>query len=367
MNRKKLLVFGKVAKDYIITGCPVIDFKERIKPLETNRVGDIFEHWGGSGFNVAVSSSHPAFSVETHLFTQTGDDNDGATRELSSLCDRWGIKLNKLEEKFIPKICVLVDDQKDRTFLGGPNGQMEIDISNLAPELKNHIIAEASDAFAVILAGLTPHNPFSFLDMTLLLKKMKAKNQDLIIAIDLIASDFGERQQSVFGVADWLLPADAELPLLVDDTTIKDKLREELSKKVEIQDLNVLHNAAKNVFKRFAQLKLLGIKRGKAGALIYRKLSDSGNLKCWLENSISEDAKVKDTTGAGDSWIGAFLAVAASEGSNFNPSHAAKHANVMAYLCIKEFGAVTWRDSRIDIAKIEELVAMVPGRQFNVQ
>ena len=364
---KKLLVFGKVAKDYIITDFPYSDFKEKIKRKETNNVGEIAEYWGGSGLNVAAASSYPCFqdAVETYLFTQNAKQGDPDCDALNQLCQRLGIHLVSIEESYIPKICVLVESgkEKTRTFLSGRNGKMSLSIRRLSDDMKKRIFELAKDSYAVVLAGLTPGNPFASSDMVLLLKELKAQNPDLKIAIDLIATDFGESQPHLFSSADYLLPSDDELPLLMQDGADKAALKKELDKKsVNEQDLRLFDNAAKNIFKRFKSLKLLGVKRGKAGSRVYQKINDN-SLRVWWRDSIAEEQDVKDTTGAGDSWIGAFMA---SEAINPNPGYSAACGNVIARDCIYELGAVEWRFEKSNCNRFREFVELVTGDQGTV-
>jgi sugar/nucleoside kinase (ribokinase family) len=362
---KKILVFGKVAKDYIVTDFPFSDFHEKIKREETNTVGKIAEYWGGSGLNVAAASSFPCFSkaVDTYLFTQNARSGDPDRDALNQLCKNLGIKLVPLEESYIPKICVLVESgkEKSRTFLSGSNGKMSLNIDRLQAPEKEKIFELAKDAHAVVLAGLTPDNPFASIDMRILLNEMKRRNPDLIVALDLIASDFGESQLSIFSSADYLLPSDAELPLLLEDVAQKVALKKELEKPLASQNIQLFDAAATHIFKRFQSLKLLGVKRGRAGSRVYQKTVEKNPaLRVWWRESISEERDVKDTTGAGDSWIGAFMA---SEAMNSNPGESAAGGNVIARLCISELGAINWRSKDLDSSKFHELVKLVPGDQ----
>jgi sugar/nucleoside kinase (ribokinase family) len=361
---RKLLVFGKAAKDYIVTDFPFQEFNQKIKRKETNSVGEISEYWGGSGLNVAAASSFPSFSatVKTVLFTQTGNPEDPDTISLKTICERLGISLESIEESYIPKICVLVESgrDKDRTFLSGSNGEMSIKINKLLPAKRQRILEHARDASAVVLAGLTPDNPFASMEMVLLLKEMKKQNPELIIALDLIASDFGEAQVFIFGSADYLLPSDEELPLLMSSGKPKDALQKELEKAVIQQDVRVFDRAAEHIFERFQTLKLLGIKRGKAGSRVYKKMQgNNAPLRFWSSESIAEERIVKDTTGAGDSWIGAFMA---SEIMSHNPGQSAACGNVIARYCISELGAIDWRNAQDANHNYDSLVKIVPGQ-----
>jgi len=380
--KKKILVFGKVAKDYIVTGFPFSDFYEKIKREETNTVGKIAEYWGGSGLNVAAASSFPCFqeNVETYLFTQNAKSGDPDRDALNKLCQKFGIKLVALEESYIPKIGVLVESGKGktRTFLSGSNGKMSLKMDKIPGTVKAKILESAENAYAVVLAGLTPDNPFASIEMRLLLNEMKKHNEKLIIALDLIASDFGEAQLSIFSSADYLLPSDAELPLLMEDAPEKDALKLELKKPVLAQDVKFFDAAATNIFERFKSLRLLGVKRGGAGSRVYRKLKGpDGKQRIWWRDSIAEQGDVKDTTGAGDAWIGAFMASEAmdsqtvdyvqAEKGDFpecaNPGVSAARGNVIARLCISEVGAINWRGKIPDCGKFHELVKLVPGSQ----
>ena len=362
---KKLLIFGKVAKDYIISEFPFRDFNERIKREETNSVGNISEYWGGSGLNVAAASSFNclADSVQTILFTQSGSEFDPETIALNTLCKNLGITIFPIEESYIPKICVLVESgsEKKRTFLSGSNGRMSFDINSLSVLKRDAIIEHSKDAYAVVLAGLTPGSPFASIDMRLLLNQMKEQNPDLIIALDLIASDFGEAQLSIFSSADYLLPSDAELPLLIDDVALKNSLRKELQKQVLDQDEKIFDAAAKIIFEKFKSLTLLAVKRGKAGSRVYKRMVGSNKLNVWWRESISEEKGIKDTTGAGDSWIGAFMA---SDALTHHPGNSASFGNVIARYCISRLGAINWRNQKIDCDKTEKLARLVPGGQY---
>lgn len=368
MTKRKILVFGKVAKDYIITDFPLPEIKDQIKREETNTVGNIYEYWGGSGLNVAAASSIDCFSnsVQTVLFTQAGVSSDPESIALRTLCEGLKIELEPISETYIPKICVLVEPgpERKRTFLTGPNGRMSFNISELKIPIRNKILDYASDAYAIVLAGLTPGSPFATIDMRLLINEMKAKNPNLIVALDLIASDFGEAQLSIFSSANYLLPSDAELPLLISDNSIRKSLREELEKNVAVQNTKIFDIAARRVFDQFSSLTLLGIKRGRAGSRVYKKIQGGNTLRVWTRDSISEERDLKDTTGAGDSWIGAFMA---SQSIAENPGDSAAFGNVIARYCISELGAITWRNQAIDCKKVEQLAHLVPGNQSTIK
>lgn len=290
-----------------VIGASVIDILARPVDLSAINIGsqpmeDIVMSFGGDALNEAVILKRLGADVE--LVSKVG--NDSAGKEILDFIVGEGIS----DKSIIKSIndptsinIVLVDDKGERYFLTNPSGCLrKLSEADLLPYL-----GQAGDI--VSFASIFVSNELDIEATTRVFKKIKEKN-GRILAVDMTKAKHGETLADISPMlkyVDLIFPNEAEIALLTGEN---DRYK----------------NASYLVE---AGVKCAVIKCGQDGCLIY-------DGREYIEVPAYENAKVVDSTGAGDSFVAGFL-YALSCG--YELKDCGKLANAVASCTVEAVGA----------------------------
>ncbi len=341
MQSKSIAILGNAALDIIFTGLP-----DTLVARHSNVCDTIQLLPGGSGLNVACAAR--VFVEKVTLFTRIADDL--VARPILEECKNRGIDIVNLvvddESKFqTPRIAVHLDKSKERTFIAGDNGGLDLDAE--------HITAERIELIAthdlVVFAGLTPRSGFAFAEMDSIFRQIRERNPHCIFVGDVIAMaglggiEWRRALDSHLRNYHWFLPSEEELVQLTDDMEMEEELQ--LTSDDSCGPIPIYVKRAKWQMSLYENLQVVGVKLSGDGAIVCRR-SESGFAI--TRHDIAYRRTIVDKTGAGDSWVGAFIAGALiSERADGLHSFdaAARHGNAAASHCIMYLGATAWCDN----------------------
>ena len=228
---------------------------------------------GGDALNEAVILS--GLGVKTELISLIGDDE--AAKTICKCLSDNNVDFTKIStDPEIPTAMniVLVDDNGERFFITDPK-------SSLRKLSKGHIIPHINDMGDIVsFASIFVSPLLTVSDMEEIFKKIKEKPGRILIA-DMTTAKNGEKIEDIEPVLkymDYLIPNEKEACVLTGESSPE--------KSAEC----FLEHGANTVV----------IKCGKEGC-IYKKRSEEGAVPAY------KDAKVLDTTGAGDSFVAGFI------------------------------------------------------------
>ena len=361
MASKSIAILGNAALDIVFTGLP-----ESLVPRTSNVCETIQLLPGGSGLNVACAARF--FLEPVSLFTRIASDI--ASLPLVQECEKRGIVLVNLDEPATPnfqtpRIAVYLDRNKERTFVAGNNGGLDLEADHLTDKLdqiaKHDLIA---------FAGLTTRSGFAFAEMDSIFKQLRERNPKCIFVGDVIAmAGLGGKEwrlalDSHLRNYHWFLPSEEELVQLTDDVVFDDELKirsdDPMSRDDQLPDYV---RRAEWLMSQYKNLSVVGVKLSADGAIVCRK-SDDGVSS--TKYQIAYRRVIVDKTGAGDSWVGAFIAGALASVDDdglFSFDAAAKHGNAAASHCIRYLGATAWCDT-VDTANMRKTIDSIKSEPF---
>ncbi len=235
--------------------------------------GNIGLSCGGDAFNESVILSD--LGIETELISLLGDDEAAGTI-LKSLKARGvdSSKITKDGDIATGMNIVLVDDMGERYFITNPE-------SSLRKLSKEHIIQHIDDMGDIVsFASIFVSPMLTISDMEEVFKAVKKKPGRILVA-DMTTAKNGETVKNIEALLqyiDYLIPNEKEAYMLTGE---KDPQKSANS---------FLEHGANCVI----------IKCGKDGC-IYKNSTEEGSVHAY------QDAKVIDTTGAGDSFVAGFI------------------------------------------------------------
>ncbi len=290
-----------------VVGPAIVDvlaypFSKEVINRGTFPLDEIRLSFGGNALNEAVVLGR--LGIKTELLTKTGDDEAG--ERVRDFAKKAGV----ITEHFITEPglvtginIVLIDESKERYFLTNPRGSLrKLSLDDVVP-----YIDTMADVVCFPCMFTSPLLGIS--EVTEMFSRIK-KNSDRKLFLDMTTPKNGETiddMKELFSFVDVFMPNEKELGLLSKGTTV-----EETAKKI-------LSFGAKNVV----------VKRGGKDTLIFTQ-KDSFNVPVYKK------AKVKDTTGAGDSF-GAGLIYGIVKGMELN--EAVCFANATASCAVEAVGA----------------------------
>lgn len=228
--------------------------------------------FGGDALNEAVVLSQLGADVE--LISKVGNDEAGK-RILDFLKEKGVTTKIKIEEDLETGInIVLIDEKGERQFLTNP----ESSLRKLNEEDIMKHLDEAGDI--VCLASLFVSPLLDIKAMERVFQEIK-KKPDRILVADMTTAKNGESIADIeclLKYIDYIIPNETEAERLTGEK-------------------DVYHNA--EMFLEHGAYCVI-IKRGKQGCLIKTHTQE-------IEIPAYEDAKVIDTTGAGDSFVAGFI------------------------------------------------------------
>lgn len=228
---------------------------------------------GGDALNEAAILS--GLGVKTELISLIGDD-EAANNICKCLSDN---NVDTSKTTTDPDIStamniVLVDDEGERYFITNPE-------SSLRKLSKEHIFPHISDMGDIVsFASIFVSPLLTVSDMEEVFKKIKEKPGRILIA-DMTTAKNGEKIEDIEPILkyiDYLIPNEKEAYVLTGETDPK--------------------KSAECLLEHGAQAVI--IKCGKNGC-IYKSRSEEGAVPAY------KNAKVIDTTGAGDSFVAGFI------------------------------------------------------------
>ncbi|MEI8368928.1 MAG: carbohydrate kinase family protein [Planctomycetia bacterium] len=345
MSSHSVAVIGHMALDIVFTNYPS-DQEKR----SSNQCDSIDLFPGGSGLNVASAVKYFLCdkSDKVSLFTRVGVDND-VSRPLLEVCRKRGIDVvdvsaNDSKLFQTPRVAVLLNNEKERTFVAARNEGMGVEEKHLNED----VLGSIAKHDIVVFAGLTPRNGIAFAEMHTKLKRIRQLNPSCFIAGDVIAcagSDALAWRGAIgphLANYDWFLPSIDELVQITSDQT-------DLFGLPFGQSVSGCKAMAEFLMRTYRSLSVVGIKLDSQGAVVFRR-SDVGHESVVVAGYGAlhrSGASLVDKNGAGDAWVGAFIAGAAlstsREKEDGGPSfdQAAKYGNAAASRCIKYLGATT--------------------------
>ena len=228
---------------------------------------------GGDALNEAVILS--GLGLDTELVSLLGVDEAAGT--ILKYLRSNNVDVSKIaEDKAIPTgmNIVLVDEKGERYFVTNPE-------SSLRKLSKEHILPHVDDLGEIVsFASIFVSPKLSISDMEEVFKKIKEKPGRILVA-DMTTAKNGESIEDIRPILkyiDYLIPNEKEVALLTGEA--------DPSRNAEI----FTEHGVCNVI----------IKCGKDGC-IYKSASEEGSIPAY------SDAKVVDTTGAGDSFVAGFI------------------------------------------------------------
>lgn len=228
--------------------------------------------FGGDALNEAVVLSQLGMDVE--LISKVGNDEAGK-RILDFLKEKRVATKMKMEENLETGVnIVLIDENGERSFLTNPNSSLR----KLSEEDIIEHLEQAGDI--VCMASLFVSPLLDIHAMERVFQKIKSKPGRILVA-DMTTPKNGETIVDIaclLKYIDYIIPNEIEAERLTGE---KDVYRS--------ADRFLEHGASCVI-----------IKRGKQGCLIK-------NHNQLIEVPAYEDAKVIDTTGAGDSFVAGFI------------------------------------------------------------
>jgi len=293
---KKISVIGSGVIDVLVQGVDKNVFDIGSMPVESTKLS-----FGGDALNESIILSRLNNDVE--LISNIGSDDAG--KRIISFLKENGVNVDKVivrDDLVSPINIVLVDKNGERFFLTNPNSSLR----KLSLEDINKNIQNLGDI--VSFAGM-------FISPLLKIKEMEeifkeVKKQGKILCVDMTKRKNGEGIEDIkplLKYIDYIFPNEDEISLL---TGINDPYE---NAKILVE------NGVKNAV----------IKLGSKGCLI----------KCQNEEILVPSYKVKevkDTTGAGDSFVAGFIHSIAENKSLFDSG---KFANCVASFVVETVGA----------------------------
>ena len=271
---------------------------------------------GGNGANTAVTAAR--LGVPTALAGVLGDDLFG--RHLRQLLEAEGIDLSLLEpgeDCGAPVTLVLNDQDGERSFVhyGGSNDAWEMPAATLETSWQ-------------IFHMAAPELLGTFWPGPCLEAARALKEAGIELSLDVFVpqdtpdrrGDPAEAHAPLLGLADMIFPNELEAAAITGRDNTADMLA-------------CLHDMG---------VEIAVIKRGSRGATI------SWNGRA--EDIAAAEVRAIDTCGAGDNFVGAFLA---GRMNGLDPLECAKLGCEMGTLCVQQTGAVT---ASANTAKLDELL-----------
>jgi len=356
-----------MALDIVFTNYP-LHHEDR----SSNQCDSIDLFPGGSGLNVASAVKYFLCGERDNvsLFTQVGADKD-ISSPLLEVCRNRGIKVHDVAPNDCklfktPRVAVLLNNKKERTFIAARNEGPGLEVEHLTDDVLQSIATHD----IVVFAGLTPRSGLALAEIHTKLRTIRQLNPKCIFAGDVIAcagSDALEWRGAIGSHLtnyDWFLPSIDELVQITDDPI--DSFGWPLGQSISGCQARVAF-----LMKQYPSLSVVGIKLDSQGSLVCRR-SDVGDASVAVAGYSAltrSGASLVDKNGAGDAWVGAFIAGAALSSSTAKedsvPSFdtAAKYGNAAASRCIKYLGATTWcdKDSRNTLRDSIDSVIPFPG------
>ena len=364
MSGHSVAVIGSIALDIVFTNYPLSQ-EER----SSNQCDSIDLFPGGSGLNVASAVKYFLSGVgdNVSLFTQVGADKD-ISSPLLEVCKNRGIKVHDVAPNDCrliktPRVAVLLNNRKERTFVAARDEGLGLETEHLTEEVLKSIAMHD----IVVFAGITPRSGLAVAEMHAKLRTIRRLNPKCIIAGDVIAcaDSNGPQWRGAIGSHltnyNWFLPSVDELAQITDDQT-------DIMGLTVGQSISGCKDRVKFLMDQYPFLSVVGIKLDSRGSLVCRR-SDVGDASVAVAGYSAltrHGANLVDKNGAGDAWVGAFIAGAAlststaTEDSVPSFDQAAKYGNAAASRCIKYLGSTTWCDKDSMETLMESINSVTP-------
>lgn len=305
------------------------------------------EQFGGCAFNTAVVAAR--MGAQVTLFTWMSDDDRG--RAAKQYAEEAGVTVRVVREiPSLPRIIVLINrDTCQRRFISFES-YWELEH---AKDLLNHV-ADLREHTVVHFAGLGPNTKFAGTDLGSVLNSVTKTSLDAdpsgsakagpMITGDIVkvngftASNWEERLGMAINFFTAFFPNDEEILQFTDDRDAR--------------------TAAETLIGRYQRLKLIGVKVSSRGCWITQRLSDTLAMQAMPEDFgvkslLRGSDSIRDQTGAGDAWCGAFLATWLR---TKNVVAAAQQANAVASECVMHLGAT----DGLTVERIQQTIELAP-------
>lgn len=292
--------------DITIIGAAILDVLAG--PVDTNAIHsgslpmtNITLSFGGDALNEAVVLSQLGADVE--LISKVGNDEAGK-RVLNFLKEKGVATKIKKEEGLETGInIVLVDTNGERTFLTNPD-------SSLRKLSEKDILEQINEAGDIVCMASLFVSPLLDIEaMERVFKEIKKKSERILVA-DMTTAKHGETIADIeclLKYIDYIIPNEVEAERLTGEKDVF---------------------CSANMFLEHGASCVI-IKRGKKGCLIKTHNQE-------IEIPAYKDAKVIDTTGAGDSFAAGFIW---GLNNNMSLEESARFGCAVASCTVEEIGA----------------------------
>ena len=296
---KQVMVMGAAIVDVLVTPADPRVFEIGSCPADR-----IMMTTGGDALNEAIVIGH--LGVPVHLETIVGDDIPAGV--IQQRMEQGGLDtsgLRRRKDLNTSVNVVLVQENGERSFLTDPHAsQRQLSLEDISTPFPEHVdILSFASIFVFPKMGVE--------ELAAVFRQAKA--QGITVCADMTKCKKGETAQDMapaFAYVDYLFGNDAETMMLTRTDSVEQAADQLLA----------------------AGAKTVVVKCGAKGCYVC-----SAEGRFWAAGQRVENCV--DTTGAGDSFVGGFVAGLAQE---LSLEDCVRQANACGAKAVQQVGAVTW-------------------------